>query len=113
MSFGFFEEGTTPEEKDIILAERVGKLAEKLKFKLESFMNGQVLERTYASNFEQVKEFEASIKKEVDELKTEPNGIDLLHAIGYIYEQEATQHLGGVFGFFSEFTEKAHLIKGS
>lgn len=58
------------------------------------------------------KEFEALIQAEIEDLKQEQNGLDLLHSIGYIYEQEGIQHLGGVFGFFSEFSEKAHTVKG-
>ena len=43
-------------------------------------------------------------------MKTEQHGVQLLNAIGYIYEQEGKQHLGGFFGFAAEFTEKAHII---
>lgn len=58
-----------------------------------------------------IKEFEESAKKEVEELKEEQHGVELLHHIGYVYEQEARQHLGGLFGFAAEVTEKAHLIR--
>lgn len=93
-----FEEDVTPEQKDRIQLERIQKLAANLINKLDLYLKGKE------------KEFEESVKKEAEELKTETRGVELLNSIGYIYEQEGKQHLGGFFGFVSEVSERAHLI---
>jgi len=93
-----FDDDVTPEQKEQLQNERVAKLTKTLSKKLDVFVEGKG------------KEFEENAKKECEELKTEAHGVELLNAIGYIYEQEGKQHLGGIFGFAAEFTEKAHLI---
>ena len=55
--------------------------------------------------------FEDAAKNDIESLKGEPNGIELLRHIGYVYYQEAKQHLGGVFGLAEELFEKAHVLK--
>eukprot|EP00013_Stygamoeba_regulata_P020189 CAMPEP_0177649582 /NCGR_PEP_ID=MMETSP0447-20121125/11472_1 /TAXON_ID=0 /ORGANISM="Stygamoeba regulata, Strain BSH-02190019" /LENGTH=464 /DNA_ID=CAMNT_0019152367 /DNA_START=145 /DNA_END=1539 /DNA_ORIENTATION=- len=53
---------------------------------------------------------------EAAELAAAPGGPALLSHIGYIYQQEAKQHMGrfwGVEGFVSEVQEKGHLVSST
>eukprot|EP01116_Phalansterium_solitarium_P014693 TRINITY_DN3247_c0_g1_i1.p1 TRINITY_DN3247_c0_g1~~TRINITY_DN3247_c0_g1_i1.p1 ORF type:complete len:388 (+),score=40.45 TRINITY_DN3247_c0_g1_i1:121-1284(+) len=90
------DEKRSPEEREAAIAQRVKKLAEIMVRKL--------------SNFDETKpkEFEALCAKDVAALKNETNGLELLKMIGYIYEQEAKKHSGGVVGFFAEVSSKGH-----
>jgi len=45
-----------------------------------------------------------------EELKAQDHGPDLLEHIGYVYSQEARQHLGGFLGKWAEFKEITHTV---
>ncbi|KAI9733059.1 MAG: hypothetical protein M1834_003604 [Cirrosporium novae-zelandiae] len=60
--------------------------------------------------------FQEKIKLEVDELKMESFGLEILHAVGATYLQKATSFLKsqkflGVSGFFSRLKEKGTFVK--
>lgn len=82
-----------------IMKKKEEKLVQNLIDKLQPYIDGKETE------------FLNSIETEVKSLSQEQNGLELLHAIGYIYEQEATKKLGGFFSFTAEVTSKAHMIK--
>jgi len=82
--------------------ERIENLVKKLSAKLEIWEKGDK------------KGFQALIEQDIKEKQEVPGGGSLLYILGYIYTQEAKQHLGRFFGieaFFSEVAEKGHLIK--
>lgn len=81
-------------------AERISTLAEILAKRLD----------TYEKN---PKNFEQEAQKDVNELKSEQFGVEILQTIGYIYDQKATQYSGGVLGFFADVTSTGHKIKGT
>ena len=90
------DEDMTPEAREKIQIERVKTLAVNLQKRLNPFVEGNI------------KDFEDDAKRLVEELKGEPHGVELLNAIGYIYDQEGRKHLGGIFGFAADFSGKAH-----
>jgi len=47
---------------------------------------------------------------ECKDLVDGPGGGDLLHRVGYVYDQEATQATGGFGGFFASIKEGGHTI---
>ncbi|KAJ3798505.1 X-domain of DnaJ-containing-domain-containing protein [Lentinula aff. detonsa] len=60
--------------------------------------------------------FEAKMKREVEDLKLESFGVELLHTIGNVYMMKATSFLKsrkflGIPGFFSRLKEKGTLAK--
>jgi len=60
--------------------------------------------------------FEARMKREVEDLKLESFGVELLHTIGNVYMMKATSYLKskkflGIAGFFSRLKEKGTLAK--
>ncbi|KAE9399552.1 DnaJ-domain-containing protein [Gymnopus androsaceus JB14] len=60
--------------------------------------------------------FEARMKREVEDLKLESFGVELLHTIGNVYMMKATSYLKskkflGIPGFFSRLKEKGTLAK--
>ncbi|EFX02149.1 heat shock protein DNAj [Grosmannia clavigera kw1407] len=60
--------------------------------------------------------FQEKIRLEVEELKMESFGLDILHAIGHTYVSKATavlrsQKLFGMGGFFSRIRDKGTLVK--
>ncbi|KJR84983.1 uncharacterized protein SPSK_09035 [Sporothrix schenckii 1099-18] len=60
--------------------------------------------------------FQEKIRLEVEELKMESFGLDILHAIGQTYVSKATgllrsQKLFGISGFFSRMRDKGTLVK--
>jgi len=90
---------TSAIEKEQIQKERVITLAAHLIRRLDLFVQGNV------------KEFEASVKGEISNLRNETHGVELLHHIGYIYEQEAKQHMGGISGLAEQLFERAHMMR--
>jgi hypothetical protein len=62
--------------------------------------------------------FREKMRLEVENLKMESFGIEILHAIGHTYLQKATTYLksqkpiiGGVSGFFSRLKDKGNMVK--
>jgi len=95
-------EDESPEAYEAANKERVEKLKNQLIEKLRPWMEGNA------------KGFTESILAEAAELKNESYGAELLQHIGYIYENEARQHLKGflgISGLAAEVKEKAHLLK--
>lgn len=80
-------------------AHRIITLRAQLLAKLEPYLEGNE------------EDFKQSITTQAEELKAEERGAELLYHVGYVYRQEAKQHLGGLGGTFAEWREKAHLIK--
>eukprot|EP01118_Nematostelium_gracile_P020021 TRINITY_DN9559_c0_g1_i1.p1 TRINITY_DN9559_c0_g1~~TRINITY_DN9559_c0_g1_i1.p1 ORF type:complete len:337 (-),score=97.96 TRINITY_DN9559_c0_g1_i1:20-1030(-) len=91
----------TREEKQKIFDERVKNLSQNLTRKLEIYVRGNLVE------------FSEMAKNEIAILKSESKGVELCQHIGYVYEQEAIQHLGGILGWAETFREKAHLFTES
>eukprot|EP01111_Echinosteliopsis_oligospora_P010415 TRINITY_DN322_c3_g1_i1.p1 TRINITY_DN322_c3_g1~~TRINITY_DN322_c3_g1_i1.p1 ORF type:complete len:453 (+),score=156.56 TRINITY_DN322_c3_g1_i1:47-1405(+) len=85
---------------------RQKQLAHKLLIKLEPYMHAE----TTVSK----KQYEAQIRAEAIELSEVPGGTELLQLVGYVYAQEAKQHMDTLFGipaFFSHVAEKGHMMK--
>eukprot|EP00158_Paraphelidium_tribonemae_P000706 Partr_v1_DN23244_c0_g1_i3_m35328 putative DnaJ (Hsp40) homolog subfamily C member len=95
---------SSPEEQQVIKARRVVMLTRNLQGKIASYVDHPALQRKEASASEKkaaIMEFEEKITKERDELRDAPHGVELLHAIGYMYSLKARQFLGkdSFFGF--------------
>jgi len=94
---------STEEEKEIARTQRVKRLYSLLIVRLQPFVDGNKVK------------FEQDQKKFAEDLKTESFGLEILHTLGYIYEQKARQVLGeekffGIGSFYHGAKEKAHLI---
>ncbi|KAI9276555.1 X-domain of DnaJ-containing-domain-containing protein [Sporodiniella umbellata] len=88
-------------EKSLARTKRVDTLAEKLKAKLDLYRGDD--------------DFKSIIQKEAEDLKIENHGVDLLHAIGYIYgtkvQQYASKHFAfGLGGMFHSIKEKGYIF---
>jgi len=84
------------------LKERNAKLVEHLLMRIDPYVNGQ--EDIF---------FESMWNEAVDRIES-PGGPALLHAVGYVYANEAAQHLGrflGIEGVLAGIQEKGHTIK--
>ncbi|CDO68544.1 hypothetical protein BN946_scf184998.g41 [Trametes cinnabarina] len=99
-------------EKAAARAERVKKLVENLVHKLSIFT-----ESATSPNDTQVSEsFRTICKLEAEELKKESYGVDLLHAVGFVYAQKAKHYLAssqtflGMGGWLHNVQGKYHVI---
>ncbi|KAH9895736.1 DnaJ-domain-containing protein [Cubamyces lactineus] len=99
-------------EKAAARAERVAKLVENLDRKLSIFT-----ESAAGPNDPQVSEsFRTICKLEAEELKKESYGVDLLHAIGFVYAQKAKHYLAsnqtflGMGGWIHNVQGKYHVF---
>ncbi|KAI0699491.1 DnaJ-domain-containing protein [Cerioporus squamosus] len=99
-------------EKAAARAERISKLVENLDRKLSIFT-----ESAAGPNDPQVTEsFRTICKLEAEELKKESYGVDLLHAIGFVYSQKAKQYLAanqsflGMGGWLHNVQGKYHVF---
>merc|ERR1712137_779940 len=93
--------GEKESEAEKAQKERVEFLKTELISKLKPWMEGNV------------KVFADSILAEAEELRNESYGAELLRHLGYIYENEAKQHLRGFLGLSgmaAEVKEKVHLM---
>ena len=86
--------------------EKVIELAEILKTKLQLYLFGDV------------NGFKKFVQLEVDSLKNESFGKELLETIGYVYKQKGeifiySNSWGGIPGIFLSIGEKAHMLKGA
>jgi len=96
------EPGEAEQEAEKAQKERVEFLKAELITKLKPWMEGNA------------KLFADSILAEAEELRNESYGAELLHHLGYIYENEAKQHMRGFLGIpgmAAEVKEKVHLLK--
>ncbi|KAG0224648.1 hypothetical protein BGW42_004972 [Actinomortierella wolfii] len=89
-------------------SERVERLAKNLIHKLSIYADGP-------ADYEATKAFQAMIKAEAEELKTENYGVELLHAIGFTYTLKAKQYLGkdgmlGLGSWYHGVREKSHIF---
>jgi hypothetical protein len=87
----------TPEERQQRWQERVDRLAKHLVHKMSRLVDDPIFASLTASSLERqavIASFERVIADEVDELKAESFGVELLHAIGYVYTLRAKQWLG-------------------
>ncbi|KAI8061167.1 X-domain of DnaJ-containing-domain-containing protein [Gongronella butleri] len=88
--------------------ERVTKLAEILVGKLSLYVDGEGDEAAAAA-------FQEQIMVEAEKLKNESYGIELLHAIGYVYSSKAKHFLGMKGGelpsIFLGLKQKKHIVK--
>jgi curved DNA-binding protein CbpA len=91
-----FSATSDPGEQEV---HRVITLRAQLLSKLELYLEGSE------------EEFKQWLTKQAAELKAEDRGAELLYHVGYVYRQEAKQHLGGLGGTFAEWREKAHMVK--
>ncbi|KAI0822196.1 DnaJ-domain-containing protein [Trametes gibbosa] len=99
-------------EKAAVRAERVQKLVENLDRKLSIFT-----ESAATPNDLQVTEsFKTICKLEAEELKKESYGVDLLHAIGFVYTQKAKHYMAsnqtflGMGGWLHNVQGKYHVF---
>lgn len=77
-------------------------LTKHLLIKIEPYVQGNV------------SEFLKMVREQAMEMADAPGGCELLQVIGYVYTQEAEQHLKSFLGipaFFSEMAERGHLLK--
>jgi len=79
--------------------ERKKKLVDALLNKINPFVCGNKVE------------FQEKAKTEAEFLVETPGGDELLHLVGYVYVQEAKQHLGGITGYISQIQETYHILK--
>ena len=103
---------TQHRQKAAVRAERVSKLVENLDRKLSIFT-----ESATGPNDPQVTEsFRTICKLEAEDLKKESYGVDLLHAIGFVYSQKAKQYLAanqsflGMGGWLHNVQGKYHVF---
>jgi len=103
---GISEDGTLSPEKEAELLEKKNKRKDKLVSallpKIEPFVSGGKAGQ---------EEFKRVATAEAEELASVPGGDELLLLVGYVYVQEAKQHLGGLTGYISEWKESYHHIK--
>jgi restriction endonuclease Mrr len=99
------------EEQQKAQEERIMKLTANLVQKLDKF----TLVASSASDPTELMRFRSIISKEAEELKEESYGVELLHAIGYVYQSKARQFLSknelfGVGRFLRSCQEKGHIL---
>eukprot|EP00158_Paraphelidium_tribonemae_P003293 Partr_v1_DN26026_c0_g1_i2_m436 putative DnaJ (Hsp40) homolog subfamily C member len=107
------------EERQKLRGKRVLKLTQNLQHKIASYVEHPVMLRLGASAMEKqivVAEFEKKISRERDELRNASYGVELLHAIGFMYALKSRQWLGkedtifGIGKFWNDIREKGHMI---
>merc|ERR1712137_1737 len=100
-----------PEEEE---TEEKEKEAEKAQKERVEFLKAELIEKLKPWMEGNAKAFADSILAEAEDLRNESYGSELLHHLGYIYENEARQHLRGFLGLSgmaAEVREKVHLFK--
>ncbi|KAF5350280.1 hypothetical protein D9758_007804 [Tetrapyrgos nigripes] len=100
-------------ERRKVMEERVATLTKKLIDRLRPFVDAK---HPGDKDDPETLAFEARMKREVEDLKLESFGVELLHAIGTVYMMKATSFLKskkflGIPGFFSRLKEKGSLAK--
>lgn len=99
-------------EKAAVRAERVKKLSENLERKLGIFTESA----TGPNDVQVTESFRTICQLEADELKKEPYGVELLHAVGFVYVSRAKQFLAsnqtlfGVGGWLHNVQGKYHVF---
>jgi hypothetical protein len=91
------------QERNLVRAKRIQVLCEKLIHKLNLY------------NTHGEKEFVKLIQKEADDLKLENHGVELLHAIGYVYNMKANHYSSkksvfGLGGMYYSIREKSYIF---
>ncbi|KAF5316141.1 hypothetical protein D9619_006450 [Psilocybe cf. subviscida] len=95
------------------MEERVAMLTKKMLERLRPFVEAK---HPGGKDDPETLAFEERMKREVEDLKLESFGIELLHTIGYVYIMKATSFMKsrkflGIPGFFSRLKEKGALAK--
>ncbi|KAL4269005.1 Peroxisomal Protein Import DnaJ [Pleurotus pulmonarius] len=95
------------------MQERVETLTKKLIERLRPFVEAK---KPGEKDDAETLAFEAKMRREVEDLKLESFGIELLHTIGHVYMMKATSFLKsrkflGIPGFFSRLKEKGTFAK--
>ncbi|KAJ8454071.1 hypothetical protein ONZ45_g19449 [Pleurotus djamor] len=101
------------QERKKRMHERVEMLTKKLIERLRPFVEAK---KPGDKDDPETMAFEARMKREVEDLKLESFGVELLHTIGHVYMMKATSFLKskkflGIPGFFSRLKEKGTLAK--
>lgn len=96
-------------ERDRIRKERVDALAKKLVDRLSLWTETD-------KNRDVTDSFRQKIKYEIENLKMESFGIEILHAIGYTYTSKGSNFLKsknffGISGFFGRIKDKGNMVK--
>ncbi len=94
------EDSTTnqTDKKEEMMRHRVATLQDILCRRLQTWVDGEP------------EKFEVFCRQQIDELRKEHMGVELLQLVGYVYEQEADRFLGGVFGLVANISSKAHAV---
>ncbi|KAJ3775991.1 X-domain of DnaJ-containing-domain-containing protein [Lentinula raphanica] len=100
-------------ERRKVMEARVNMLTTKMIDRLRPFVDAK---QPGDKNDPETLAFEAKMKREVEDLKLESFGVELLHTIGNVYMMKATSFLKsrkflGIPGFFSRLKEKGTLAK--
>ncbi|THV05539.1 DnaJ domain-containing protein [Dendrothele bispora CBS 962.96] len=100
-------------ERRKVMEERVNTLTRKLTERLRPFVDAK---HPGDKDDPETLAFEAKMRREVEDLKLESFGVELLHTIGNVYMMKATSFLKskkflGIPGFFSRLKEKGSLAK--
>ncbi|WFD25125.1 hypothetical protein MNAN1_000088 [Malassezia nana] len=111
------EEQRLAQEKEAQREERVSELADKLARKLSIYAESV----HSAANEEHTKEARAGfleiVRLEAEELKLENFGVELLHAVGFVYTAKSRHYLaaqglfGSVGGFFHAASSSIHTVR--
>jgi curved DNA-binding protein CbpA len=107
----------TPEEREKKRTERVNRLAKNLLHKIAFFVDHPALKDAQPENRKLAEqEFVQRIKSESEDLKHASYGVELLHAIGFMYGLKARQWIGkedsflGIGKVWNDFRERGHVI---
>lgn len=100
-------------ERRKVMEARVAMLTEKMIERLRPFVEAK---DPGGKDDPETKIFEDKMKREVEDLKLESFGVELLHAIGHVYLMKASSFMKsrkflGIPGFFSRLKEKGALAK--
>ncbi|KAJ7091358.1 X-domain of DnaJ-containing-domain-containing protein [Mycena belliarum] len=100
-------------ERQRVMEARVTMLTSKMIERLRPFVEAK---NPGDKDDPETQKFEASMKREADDLKLESFGVELLHAIGNVYMMKASSFMKskkflGIPGFFSRLKEKSDLVK--
>lgn len=98
MFVNMMEENMTSVQRDHAQDERVKYLSVKLIERIQPYMD------------DHVGVFQTQIENLASELKKEPNGLDLIHAIGYVYKHEGKKAKGGMIAFAKGLTGTVRTI---
>ncbi|KAL6046276.1 DnaJ-like protein [Balamuthia mandrillaris] len=97
--FNTDEESMNAANAQQIQQQRIIKLTKALLKKLRPFLH------------DDIPAFQELVTAHANDLKVQERGAELLFNVGYVYMQEAKQHMGGFLGAMAELGEKTHIIR--